>query len=235
MAEQVVESPEGLRKVQEKIDTSILAWDSGAVYIKNPHPSLNPDTDRYLPKPRGSVLPTTCAITLQDLSGADQAVKRREYLKWGNDRLTKKEPFVAKHVFYGVCDDFAVLQAALLVNGNQKDLLPPGTVVEVCGTTSKKDGHTFVVVSRQGAGGIVPGGKIGAPATWGTQCFVLDQWYALQKSDRAVKSFNPQNAFYDKNFVTWLGELEGPWISVVTFAAGEWKAPVPGPFTKQKS
>jgi len=119
------------------------------------------------------------------------------YIRDGLAKLTNT-------TFYGVCNDFTWVVTSVLVTSKftgklfkQQPLLPKGTRVEVYGIIGTQEGkHMFTVVNR------AADSKEGEYATWGPDCFVVDQWYALQTGTRPVKTL-AQGPLYDAVFIDW--------------------------------
>ncbi|GAB2824653.1 hypothetical protein GCM10027176_31470 [Actinoallomurus bryophytorum] len=127
-----------------------------------------------------------------------ETTDRQGYVTSGLEKLTRNP------AFFGVCNDFAWVVTSALVTrrftgkySKQAALLPSGTRVEVFGITGiHQDKHLFTVVNR------ARDGEENDYKTWGPDCYVIDQWYALQTATQPVK-FLVEGPFYDTEFVAW--------------------------------
>ena len=165
--------------------------------------------DQYKNRPT----PTDCTfVTLN--SNRD----RLDYVRGGLGQLKNK-------TFYGVCNGFTWVTTSILVATkypapfkNQTALLPSGTRVETYGIKGiKAEEHMFTVVNR------ALGSDDGDYRTWGTDCFAVDQWYALQTGTHPVKALTA-GTFYDAAFIQW-------WNRTVP---GTRPAKMPGSFMSNK-
>jgi hypothetical protein len=129
------------------------------------------------------------------------------YLTGNTDRIGYIRDGRAKlknQAFYGVCNDFAWAVTSLLVAtkypapfSKQPALLPNGTRVEVYGIVGTQEAkHMFTVVGR------AADSDPGKYQTWGPDCFVVDQWYALQTGTLPVKRLSA-GPCYDPAFIQW--------------------------------
>ncbi len=115
------------------------------------------------------------------------------YLQWARSNW--------RGVTGGNCTYFAGVTIGYL-SENIK-LVPPGASVEQFNLEESGQGHAFVVVGRDADS------KPATPATWGKDCFVVDQWYARQRVREpgryAVKDVTDSSPFYDPAFLAFLG------------------------------
>jgi len=135
----------------------------------------------------------SCPIIVTDINGGK--LLEKDYVLGGLEKFAKNK------LFYGVCNDFAwvvtSVVAAKKTKGREGPLLPPGTRVEVYSIVGRQDDkHLFTVVNRKS------GSDERDYTTWGDDCFVVDQWYALQTVTSPVKSFVGEHM--DPVFLTWL-------------------------------
>jgi hypothetical protein len=152
---------------------------------------------------------------------------RAGYVRDGVAKFTKNK------TFYGVCNDFTWVVTSVLVTkrftgtvyNKQPPLLPAGTRVEVYGIVPNQDAkHLFTVVNRS------RGSDENNFTTWGQNCFVVDQWYALQTETSPVKTLT-QGPYYDDEFITWWNAtVPGSKTSV---APGKEGTPLPNSFKPQ--
>jgi hypothetical protein len=112
------------------------------------------------------------------------------YLAWGAEKARSDS-------FYSYCEGFTCATIAMLVARNTP--LTEGMSVEWFGMTPNgftARGHAITVVNR------APGSNAADPATWGDECVIVDQWYALQTGDPAAVYVNgPARA---TAFMNWL-------------------------------
>jgi hypothetical protein len=131
------------------------------------------------------------------------------------DYLTQGVAAAKRTPFCGVCDTFTCATIAMLVGRNSP--LPPGCAVEWFGMKSggiSGTGHAITVVDR------TPGSAEANPATWGNQCLIVDQWYALQTGIApAIWTNGPaQNVAY----MTWLTSPGNTLWSIASFTVGQY-------------
>lgn len=173
--------------------------------------------------------------------GVRPATDKCRYLPGDPDRIGYIRDGLAqlkKPTFYGVCNDFAWAVTSLLVAtkypapfSKQLPLLPTGMRVEVYGIVGTQDAkHMFTVVNR------AADSEEGNYRTWGPECFVVDQWYALQTGTKPVK-FLTEGPCFDQVFIQWWndtvpgtkpGKMPGTYISnkfqsQMKFVTGEFK------------
>ncbi|EIV96213.1 hypothetical protein [Frankia sp. QA3] len=210
--------PETIRRVNEAIKISVLGANS---YIQNAFPAVlekapegHRRTREQLKAPGWKSLKPPAMDTCQYLpaSIAPGGNARARYLAEG---LAKFEKNPKDQFFYGVCNDFAwAVNGALVATTFKRPelkvyapLLPAGTRVELYGIVGlHEDKHLFTVVNRPADS---------SPTdfrTWGRGCFVVDQWYGLQTTTPAVKSFDPHDdlpgeGFHDLTFIGWWNEV----------------------------
>lgn len=130
----------------------------------------------------------------------------KAYLSWGGTQARQRP-------FFGVCDGFACAVVSILVA--KQSPLAPGATVEWFGMFPggfSGVGHAFVVVDRPAAS------TPGLPGTWGNNCFVVDQWYALQAGSPAAMYVN--GAAANANYVAWLTAANNDLRVMATFTAG---------------
>ncbi|HMA45963.1 MAG TPA: hypothetical protein VKP11_01930 [Frankiaceae bacterium] len=187
-----------MRKVDETVRGSVLGK-PGSVFIDNAWMDLLAKAPKGRPKTReewrppksGSKGLDSCPYLPTQL--ADASPQRKDYLAEGLKKL-------AGTSFYGVCNDFAWVVTSLLVAPKSSaggPLLPAGTPVELYGIVGRQeDKHLFTVVNR--AAGSDPSDH----STWGRDCFVVDQWYALQTGTAPVKSL-ADGPYHDREFLEW--------------------------------
>lgn len=82
-------------------------------------------------------------------------------------------------------------------------LVPSGATVEQFNLEEAGQGHAFVVIGRE------PSSKPADLSTWGSACFVVDQWYARQRitspGTNAVKEIaDTTSSYYHADFVKFL-------------------------------
>ncbi|MGW1279567.1 hypothetical protein ACWD4V_21815 [Streptomyces tsukubensis] len=127
------------------------------------------------------------------------------YLEWGANRAKGT-------AFYSYCEGFTCATIAMLVGRNTP--LPKNTPVEWFGMTPNgvtARGHAITVVNRD------PGSNAADPSTWGVDCLIVDQWYALQTGgDAAVYANGPSR---DDVFMNWLTATGNEIFRVAGFAA----------------
>ncbi|WP_156755223.1 hypothetical protein [Actinokineospora pegani] len=178
------------------------------VYIDNPYSAINPDVEHRFgrskqhPRPDRTPSPTILKPELTEWEakafGYDNAPPPYEervnaYLQWGADRAVR-QPFT------GVCESFVCVTMAILMAKNSP--LPTGARAEYIGVVQGlMTGHAIVVVNRANAtqrtGEAVP-----SPTAWGDDCFVVDQWYALQAGTSPVLHVAGPHA--DQAYVSFL-------------------------------
>jgi hypothetical protein len=195
--------------VQAAVTASVLTT---KVLVANPWPNLNqknlvmkagyfawaPDT--LGPGEQQKPIPDQAKVTLpaaiRGLSDTDiYAARRKTYLSEGGQRLLA----AGKTSSYGTCLDISCLVVTLL-GSTFRTLFRSTSVLEVCTmTTAGQSAHVLVVVNR------APGSKLSDSTTWGTEAFIVDQWYALQRNTprgaQAVKDLDPTSPFYDQEFI----------------------------------
>lgn len=128
----------------------------------------------------------------------------RAYVQFGTERLPS---FTS-----GNCSFFAAVTLGLL-SKRVSELLPKDAYVELFGFWSS-DGHNFLVVNRAGGLGNVgmDKGTVADLASWGAECFVIDQWYARQLKETpgcyAVKDVTGTEGdkYYDPAFNKFISE-----------------------------
>lgn len=179
------------------------------VFIENPWGSIN-TTGIGKPKGPGTMdlrsmnspvdgKAFKAVLTPQEISGLalGEGVVRppranidKAYLEWGAER-SRQRPYL------GVCDGFTCITIAMLVATNSP--LAPGLSVEWFGMTTNgltAVGHAITVVGR------TVGSNPAIPGTWGNNCVVVDQWYALQTNGPAAMFVNGAGAH--AAYVKWL-------------------------------
>ena len=161
--------------------TTVTGHPDQGVFILNPWPDLNLWGKKIQPTLGGTVMETRLQMPAAALkpwsqlgtmerqlifpSGPPDPDKiRLQYLEWGIATARGTS-------FYGVCDDMACVTISLLVAAGGR--IPNGTRVELYGLGGKL-GHAFVVVNR------APSSIPRDPSSWGDECVIVDQWYALQ-------------------------------------------------------
>jgi hypothetical protein len=94
-------------------------------------------------------------------------------------------------------------------------LIPAGARVEQFNLSSGGQGHAFVVIGR------AKDSDPGKLASWGSDWFIIDQWYARQRvtppGTKAVKDFTPASDFYDSGFEKFITEgviTKGPSFTI---------------------
>jgi hypothetical protein len=195
---------EVLRKIAITIQESVLGGDS--VYINNPFDDLL----KKAPEGRGRTKaqwkpPSSAHLTLDTcpyLPGDQMSNDiKRDFV------ISGKAKFEKNKYFWGVCNDFSWVCTSILTAKKVKGqgaLLPPNCRVEWYGWKGISSfDHLFTVVNR------AEGSANGNWSTWGYDCFVVDQWYALQTCTHPVKTLNNQaSEFYDKLFLEWWEEMQ---------------------------
>lgn len=193
------------------------------VFIDNPWPTINV-TGMGRPTGPGSSAVTVSKTTVdgkafqavlsaKELAALGWSAGRppaaevdRAYLSWGAERARRRP-------FYAVCDGFACATIAMLVAS--RNGLPAGTTVEWFGMYSggmSATGHAITVVDR------APGSVPANPATWGNNCVVVDQWYALQAGGNP--SIHVNGAAANAGYVNWLTSPGNTLRLMATFTAG---------------
>jgi hypothetical protein len=182
------------------ISNSVLARE-GSVFIANAWQTLLGNAPTEKRKTRDEWKPKDWKPTPGKLpDGCDLMPETQNHQKYVADGLAK----LANKTFFGVCNDFTWVVTSALVTGkftgkylNQAALLPRGTRVEVFGILGfHEDKHLFTVVNRD------PNSDAASYHTWGPDCYVVDQWYALQTATKPVKSLT-DGPFYDPEFIKW--------------------------------
>ncbi|MCE6998355.1 hypothetical protein LZG04_26670 [Saccharothrix sp. S26] len=177
------------------------------VFIDNPYNAINnnPLTRvgkdpksrivQYAPG-RDTLLPVIPQLKARSLGYGDNppshAARVKDYLDWGAARAVK-QPFV------GVCESFNAVVIAILAAKNSP--LANGTVIEYIGVTQGSLGHAIAVIDRANQVEAV-GQTVPAPALWGPNCIVVDQWYALQAGTAPV--FHVAGPHADNNYLAFL-------------------------------
>lgn len=177
------------------------------VYIDNPYNAINPNAQsRFGKDPKKRIVqhapgsdtlrPVLSKLQAGSLGYGDNppshAERVKAYLDWGADRAVK-------HPFVGVCESFNAVAIAILAAGNSP--LAKGTVIEYIGVKQGSLGHAIAVIDRANQVEAV-GQTVPAPALWGANCIVVDQWYALQAGTAPV--FHVAGPHADNAYLTFL-------------------------------
>jgi hypothetical protein len=205
MAETVVEGtglPLIMGTINDFISDSVLGR-PGSVFIDNAWEALLLLAPAEQRKSRADWKPAS--------QGVKPALDSCKYLPTDPDRQGYVRGGIAKlknSAFYGVCNDFAWVVTSLLVAtkypaplNKKKALLPAGTRVELYGIVGTQEAkHMFTVVNR------AADSDQGNYREWGPECFVVDQWYALQTGTSPVKSL-VEGPGFDPVFIKWWNDI----------------------------
>jgi len=156
---------------------------------KTPFLDVAPSWDLLRPDP----LPQAKITVLGAEGKLPYDARVKYYLDWGSERARP-------HPFLGVCESFNCIVVAMLMAGNSP--LPAGEVIEYIGVRHTAVGHAICAIRRNNRTQAVGAAIDPAIDTWGNDCIIVDQWYALQAGCAPV--FHISGTQANAEYVNWL-------------------------------